>query len=60
MNRSTLADRFDAFRAQYGLDETNFAVSYYNTVTGEEYNWNRDRDAHRRQYVQAPAQPLLL
>ena len=36
----SLADRFDAFRAQYGLDETNFAVSYYDTVTGEEYNWN--------------------
>ena len=36
----TLADRFDAFREEYHLDETNFAVSYYNTVTGEEYNWN--------------------
>lgn len=36
----SLAERFDAFRAQYGLDETNFAVSYYDTVTGEDYNWN--------------------
>ena len=36
----TLAARFDALRAEYHLDETNFAVSYYNTVTGEEYNWN--------------------
>ena len=36
----SLADRFDALRAEYHLDETNFAVSYYNTVTGEEYNWN--------------------
>ena len=31
----TLAARFDALRAEYHLDETNFAVSYYNTVTGE-------------------------
>ena len=30
----------DRLRAEYHLDETNFAVSYYNTVTGEEYNWN--------------------
>ena len=36
----TLAARFDALRAEYHLDEKNFAVSYYNTVTGEEYNWN--------------------
>lgn len=56
----TLAARFDALRAEYHLDETNFAVSYYNTVTGEEYNWNETADVHRRQYVQAPAQPLLL
>lgn len=36
----SLAARFEAFREEYGLDETNFAVSYYDTVTGEEYNWN--------------------
>lgn len=36
----SLEDRFAAFREEYGLDETNFAVSYYDTVTGEEYNWN--------------------
>ena len=35
-----LSDQFDAFRSQYGLDETNFAVSYYDTVTGESYDWN--------------------
>ena len=37
---NSLAARFEAFREEYGLDETNFAVSYYDTVTGEEYNWN--------------------
>lgn len=36
----TLAERFDALRETYGLNEENFAVSYYDTVTGEEYNWN--------------------
>ncbi len=36
----TLAERFDAFRETYGLNEENFAVSYYDTVSGEEYNWN--------------------
>ena len=30
-----LCERFDAFRAQYNLTDSNFAVSYYNTVTGE-------------------------
>ena len=35
-----LCERFDAFRAQYNLTDSNFAVSYYNTVTGERYNWN--------------------
>ena len=30
----SLAARFEAFREEYGLDETNFAVSYYDTVTG--------------------------
>ncbi len=35
-----LCERFDAFRAQYNLTDSNFAVSYYNTVTGEHYDWN--------------------
>ena len=37
---ASLSGRFDAFRAQYDLNEKNFAVSYYDTVTGEGYNWN--------------------
>ena len=28
------------FMAKYGLDETNFSLSYYNTVTGEHYAYN--------------------
>ena len=35
-----LAALFDAFRAERNLTEDNFAVSYYDTVTGESYDWN--------------------
>lgn len=37
---SGLAALFDEFRAQYNLTEQNFAVSYYDTVTQESYDWN--------------------
>ena len=37
---SGLAALFDEFRAAHGLTEDNFAVSYYDTVTGESYDWN--------------------
>lgn len=37
---SGLAALFDDFRAEYNLTEQNFAVSYYDTVTQESYNWN--------------------
>lgn len=37
---SSLAALFDSFRAEWGLTESNFAVSYYDTVTGESYDWN--------------------
>ena len=30
----------ETFRAEYGLDETNFALSYRNAVTGETYHYN--------------------
>ena len=36
----TLVDTMDGFREEYGLDEDNFSIAYYNTVTGESYNWN--------------------
>lgn len=35
-----LAALFEAFRAEHSLTEDNFAVSYYDTVTGESYDWN--------------------
>ena len=37
---SELCALFDAFRAERNLTEDNFAVSYYDTVTGERYDWN--------------------
>ena len=37
---SSLAALFDDFRAEYNLTEQNFAVSYYDTVTQESYDWN--------------------
>ena len=37
---SGLAALFDAFRSERDLTEDNFAVSYYDTVTGESYDWN--------------------
>ena len=37
---SGLAALFDEFRAQYNLTEQNFAVSYYDTVTQDSYDWN--------------------
>ena len=36
----SLAELFDEFRAARNLTEDNFAVSYYDTVTGESYDWN--------------------
>lgn len=36
----TLAQVVDELREEYRLNETNFSVSYYNTVTGESYAWN--------------------
>lgn len=38
----TLSELMDEFRAAHRLDETNFSVSYYNTVTGERYAFNDD------------------
>lgn len=35
-----LAELFDEFRAARNLTEDNFAISYYDTVTGESYDWN--------------------
>lgn len=35
-----LAELFDEFRAARNLTEDNFAVSYYDTVTDESYDWN--------------------
>lgn len=35
-----LEEQIADFRAEYGLDEQNFSLSYYNTVTGESYGWN--------------------
>ena len=37
---SGLAALFDEFRAAYNLTDQNFAVSYYDTVTQESYDWN--------------------
>ena len=37
---SGLCALFDDFRAERNLTEDNFAVSYYDTVTGERYDWN--------------------
>lgn len=39
-DEGTLAALFAGFREEYGLTEDNFAVSYYDTVTGERYDWN--------------------
>ncbi len=36
----TLSQLIDDLREEYRLNETNFSVSYFNTVTGESYAWN--------------------
>ena len=36
----TLDEIVTEFREVYGLNEENFSICYYNTVTGEEYAWN--------------------
>lgn len=36
----TLEAYVEEFMQAYGLDETNFSISYYNTVTGESYAFN--------------------
>ena len=39
----TLAQAVETFMAENGLDEQNFAVSYYDTVTGESYSFNETK-----------------
>jgi len=39
----TLAQAVETFMAENGLDEQNFAVSYYDTVTGETYSFNETK-----------------
>ena len=38
----TLAEIMADFMAENGVGEDNFALSYYNTVTGERYDFNED------------------
>ena len=35
----TVEELIDAFRAEHDLTEDNFELSYYNTVTGESYDF---------------------
>ena len=39
----TVEELIDAFRAEHGLTEDNFELSYYNTVTGESYDFNETK-----------------
>ena len=39
---STLAAETAAFMQKYGLNESNFSCSYYNTATGESYSYNEN------------------
>lgn len=39
----TVEDVVTEFREAHGLNEKNFSICYYNTVTGEEYTWNDTR-----------------
>ena len=39
----TVEELIDAFRADHGLTEDNFELSYYNTVTGESYDFNETK-----------------
>ena len=36
----TLEEVMEQFRSDYGLNEQNFSLCYYDTVTGEEYRYN--------------------
>ena len=39
----TVEELIDAFRAEHDLTEDNFELSYYNTVTGESYDFNETK-----------------
>ena len=39
----TVEELIDAFRADHDLTEDNFELSYYNTVTGESYDFNETK-----------------
>lgn len=41
-DRQTLPSLMAQLQSQYGLNETNFSLCYYNTVTGESYEYNPD------------------
>ena len=42
-NASGLEQALKAYMAENGLSEENFALSYYNTVTGESYDFNHEK-----------------
>ena len=39
----SIEELIDAFREEHNLDETNFELSYYNTVSGESYDYNETK-----------------
>ena len=39
----SVEELIDAFREEHNLDETNFELSYYNTVSGESYDYNETK-----------------
>lgn len=42
MLQTTLETEMNHLMADYGLDESNFSICYYNTVTAESYEYNAD------------------
>ena len=39
----SVEELIDTFREEHNLDETNFELSYYNTVSGESYDYNETK-----------------
>ena len=39
----SIEELIDAFREEHNLDEMNFELSYYNTVSGESYDYNETK-----------------
>ena len=56
----TVEELIDAFRAEHDLTEDNFELSYYNTVTGESYDFNETKMLYGASTYKLPLKLVII